>query len=46
MRVGDGTRINLRDDPWFPKPSTFKARPREDLQATLVSDLIDPLFGG
>ncbi|KAM2382901.1 hypothetical protein FF1_040467 [Malus domestica] len=32
-RVGDGTSKNIREDPWLPKPTTFKA---------LVSDLIDP----
>ncbi|CAN6571798.1 unnamed protein product [Malus baccata var. baccata] len=41
-RVGDGTCINIRKDPWFPKPSTFKARVNEGLQASMVSDLIDP----
>ncbi|KAM1350921.1 hypothetical protein PS1_004799 [Malus domestica] len=29
-------------DRWFPKPSTFKARTREGLHATLVCDLINP----
>ncbi|KAM2228010.1 hypothetical protein ACFXTI_014755 [Malus domestica] len=41
-RVGDGTCINIREDPWFPKPSTFKVMPLGNLQASLVSDLIDP----
>lgn len=41
-RVGDGTCINIREDLWFPKPSTFKARTRVGLQATLVCDFIDP----
>ncbi|XP_070662391.1 uncharacterized protein [Malus domestica] len=43
-RVGDGAGINIRDDPWFPKPSTFKVRPRVGLQSTLVCDLIDPFL--
>ena len=41
-RVGDGSRINIRKDPWFPKPSTFKVTPLASLQATMVSDLIEP----
>ncbi|KAM2783884.1 hypothetical protein COP1_013323 [Malus domestica] len=41
-RVGDGNCINIREDPWFPKPSTFKARVSEGLQAIMVRDLIDP----
>lgn len=40
--MGDGTCINIREDPWFPKPTTFKVRPRECLQGTMVSDLINP----
>ena len=41
-RVGDGSSINIRNDPWFPKPSTFKVTPLASLQATMVSDLIEP----
>ena len=41
-RVGDGSSINIRKDPWFPKPSTFKVIPLACLQATMVSDLIEP----
>lgn len=33
--------INIKNDPWFPKPSTFKVRSRDGLQSTLVCDLID-----
>ncbi|CAN6558450.1 unnamed protein product [Malus baccata var. baccata] len=40
-RVGDGACINIREDPWFPRPSTFRVMPLVNLQATLVSDLID-----
>ncbi|KAM2204787.1 hypothetical protein ACFX1S_024390 [Malus domestica] len=40
-RVGDGACINIREDLWFPRPSTFKVKPLVNLQATLVSDLID-----
>lgn len=43
-RVGDGTCINIRKDSWFPKPSTFKARTREGLQGTMVSNQIHPVF--
>ncbi|CAN6584292.1 unnamed protein product [Malus baccata var. baccata] len=41
-RVGDGASISIRKDPWFPMPSTFQVRPKENTNATLVSDLIDP----
>ncbi|CAN6580631.1 unnamed protein product [Malus baccata var. baccata] len=41
-RVGDGTKINIRDDPWFPKPTTFVVKPRDCLQETMVSELIEP----
>ncbi|CAN6541494.1 unnamed protein product [Malus baccata var. baccata] len=40
-RVGDGTKIKIRDDPWFPKPTTFLVKPRDCLQETMVSDLIE-----
>ncbi|CAN6581073.1 unnamed protein product [Malus baccata var. baccata] len=43
-RVGDGAYINIRKDPWFPRPSTFKVKPLVNLQATLASDLIDSGF--
>ncbi|KAM1551665.1 hypothetical protein ACFX10_043768 [Malus domestica] len=41
-RVGNGYNINIRKDPWFPKPSTFKVKPKANLEGTKVSDLIDP----
>ncbi|KAM1939411.1 hypothetical protein ACFX13_027258 [Malus domestica] len=41
-RVGNGKCINIRDDPWFPKPSTFRVRPNDNMDATMVCDLIDP----
>ncbi|CAN6554841.1 unnamed protein product [Malus baccata var. baccata] len=40
-RVGNGKSINIREDPWFPKPSTFKVHPTTNLIETMVSDLID-----
>ncbi|KAM1117079.1 hypothetical protein ACFX19_007618 [Malus domestica] len=40
-RVGDGACINIREDSWFPRPSTFRVMPLVNLQATLVSELID-----
>ncbi|CAN6552805.1 unnamed protein product [Malus baccata var. baccata] len=40
-RVGNGKSINIREDPWFPKPATFKVRPMNNLGETMVSDLID-----
>lgn len=43
-RVGDRSSINLRDDPWFPKTTTFQVRPRENLNANLVCDLINPIL--
>ncbi|CAN6697763.1 unnamed protein product [Malus baccata var. baccata] len=41
-QVGNGKSINIRKDPWFPKPSTFKVKPKANLEGTKVSDLIDP----
>lgn len=41
-RVGDESSINLREDLWFPKPTIFQVRPRENLNANLVCDLINP----
>ncbi|KAM1560519.1 hypothetical protein ACFX13_003749 [Malus domestica] len=40
-RVGNGKSINIRKDPWFPKPSTFKVYPTTNLVGTMVSNLID-----
>ncbi|KAM1546033.1 hypothetical protein ACFX10_046299 [Malus domestica] len=40
-RVGDGACINIREDPWVPRPSTFKVMPLVSLHATRVSELID-----
>ncbi|CAN6703649.1 unnamed protein product [Malus baccata var. baccata] len=40
-RVGDGACINIREDPWFPRPSTFKVKPFESLHATMVCELIE-----
>lgn len=40
-RVGYGTCINIREDPWFPKPTMFKVRPHMSLLGTMVCDLID-----
>ncbi|CAN6579067.1 unnamed protein product [Malus baccata var. baccata] len=34
--------VNIMNDPWYPVPSTFQVRPKENLNATLVCDLIDP----
>ena len=42
-RVEDGIYINIRNDPWFPKPTTFKVRPLTNLHGSMVSDLIDPV---
>ncbi|CAN6553836.1 unnamed protein product [Malus baccata var. baccata] len=42
-RVGNGKSINIRKDPWFPKPSTFKVIPKPNLEETMVCDLIDPV---
>ncbi|KAM1255800.1 hypothetical protein ACFX2G_030595 [Malus domestica] len=41
-RVGNGDCINIKEDPWFPKPSTFRVWPAVDLDAIWVCDLIDP----
>lgn len=40
-RVRDETSINIRDDLWFPKPTVFHVRLRENLNISLVCDLID-----
>lgn len=40
-RVGDGACINIREDPWFPKPFTFKVKPLVNLPVSMVSNLID-----
>lgn len=34
--------INIKEDPWFPMPSTFKVRPKVSLKGIMVCDLIDP----
>lgn len=39
--MGDGKSINIKADPWFPKPTTFFVRVRKGLKATMVSELID-----
>ncbi|CAN6695621.1 unnamed protein product [Malus baccata var. baccata] len=40
-RVGDGETIKIREDPWFPMPSTFRIRTAANLDALYVSDLIN-----
>ncbi|CAN6585727.1 unnamed protein product [Malus baccata var. baccata] len=42
-RVGNGKSINIRKDPWFPKPSTYKVIPKPNLEGIMVCDLIDPV---
>ncbi|CAN6724078.1 unnamed protein product [Malus baccata var. baccata] len=42
-RVGDGESINIRKDPWLPTPSTFLAKPLDNLEEIKVRDLIDPI---
>ncbi|KAM2345316.1 hypothetical protein ACFXTH_009215 [Malus domestica] len=41
-RVGDGADINIREDPWFPRPSTFKVKPLVSLHATM--DDVGPIL--
>ena len=41
-RVGDGASIRIREDSWYPRPSTFQVRPKEPLNANFVCDLINP----
>ncbi|CAN6541779.1 unnamed protein product [Malus baccata var. baccata] len=40
-RVGDGETIKIREDPWYPMPSTFCIRPAVNLDALYVRDLIN-----
>ncbi|CAN6542159.1 unnamed protein product [Malus baccata var. baccata] len=40
-RVGDGKSIKIREDPWYPMPSTFCIRPAVNLDALYVRDLIN-----
>ncbi|CAN6703250.1 unnamed protein product [Malus baccata var. baccata] len=42
-RVGNGKSINIRKEPWFPKPSTYRVIPKPNLEGTMVCDLIDPI---
>ena len=42
-RVSDGAGISIREDPWYPMPSTFRVKPKENLNANLVCDLINPI---
>lgn len=45
-RVGDGSNINIWQDPWLPKGVTRRPiTPRNRTILTKVSDLIDPLTG-
>ncbi|KAM1584476.1 hypothetical protein ACFX1Z_037450 [Malus domestica] len=41
--VGDKTSINIIKDHWFSKPTIFHVRPRENLNASFVCDLINPV---
>ncbi|CAN6713066.1 unnamed protein product [Malus baccata var. baccata] len=43
-RVRDGASISIRNDPWYPVPSTFQVRPKENLNATLKVDIIEDGF--
>lgn len=42
-RVREGTGVKIREDPWFPKPTTFRVQPKKNLTARYVCDLIDPV---
>ena len=42
-RVGDGNSIQIKEDPWYPKPTTFRVTPRVNFDAARVCDLIDPV---
>ncbi|KAM1695737.1 hypothetical protein ACFXTN_027349 [Malus domestica] len=41
MKVGDGANVHIWEDPWLPKPSTFKERPINNRQFTMVNELIN-----
>lgn len=41
LKVGDGASVHIWEDPWIPKPSTFKARPINNREFTMVNELIN-----
>lgn len=41
MKVGDEASVHIWEDSWLPKPSTFKARPINNRQFTMVNELIN-----
>lgn len=41
MKVGDEASVHIWEDPWLPKPLTFKARPINNRQFTMVNELIN-----
>jgi hypothetical protein len=46
-RIGDGSKVNIWDDPWIPRDSTRKPlTPRGRVLISRVSELINPITNG
>ncbi|CAL9014415.1 unnamed protein product [Prunus brigantina] len=43
-RIGDGTSVQVRKDPWLPTPYTFRTLSRHPDLPSMVHELIDPLL--
>ncbi|KAM1852865.1 hypothetical protein ACFX14_008903 [Malus domestica] len=44
-RVGDGSSIRVKIDPWLPRPHTFRVNSNHPDMPVMVKDLIDPVTG-
>lgn len=44
-RVGDGSSIRVKDEPWLPRPCTFRVLSNYPDLPTMVNDLINPVTG-
>ncbi|KAH0981516.1 hypothetical protein GBA52_008693 [Prunus armeniaca] len=43
-RIGDGSKVQVRNDPWLPSPYTFRTLLRHPDLPWMVHELIDPLL--
>ncbi|KAH0972205.1 hypothetical protein GBA52_024361 [Prunus armeniaca] len=43
-RIGDGIKVQVRNDPWLPSPYTFRTLSRHPDLPLMVHELIDPLL--